>query len=556
MRSILVARPGSREALPHAESGSRAEGPQGSGPGVTRRPAPGAGWLALHGYGAVVAVLLVAGGLIRLPALTAPTIEQRETQSALLARSWAEGGDAGLPRWRRDVLAAVQDTVRPIEPPLLEGNATLSFRLTGSESLWAPRLLSILSWVLGGLALVLIASRVTSRGGALVALVLYLVWPYGVWHSRLFMPDALMVALLLAASLAVIRYWERPSSARLLLAGSVSSVASAVKPGVALLFLVALFLSLAAARKQLRAAILGGRLIVFGSLAVALAAVYVVAGTRVWHFISPSAATRRLTPDLLVTGGFWDGWWTVVSYLLRFPQPQPALALVPLAVGLLGIVLARPGVPRAILGGLSIGYVAFSLAFANYTSTHPYYSLALIPILSLAAGVVAGAVLQASARRAVVRVAVLATVACVAGAAVYKSTSVLAGAHPDRAIADYREIGRLTDHTTRALIVDRQLATAPMYWGWIVGRNWELDYNERLPSWLERSDFDYLIVVGSDQLWSSPGLRAFARGLPTIARTDRYAIFDLRPNGAGTRQAVRAERPERAVARRAGAPRA
>jgi len=91
--------------------------------------------------------------------------------------------------------------------------AAVGYRLAGAEQLWIPRLVSSALWVVGGVFLYLIARRLTSRDGALVALVAYLFWTYSVWLSRLYMPDATMVALLLAAG-AVARSppWSSPAS--------------------------------------------------------------------------------------------------------------------------------------------------------------------------------------------------------------------------------------------------------------------------------------------------------------------------------------------------------
>ena len=67
-----------------------------------------------------------------------------------------------------------------------------------------------------------------------------------------------------------------------------------------------------------------------------------------------------------------------------------------------------------------------------------------------------------------------------------------------------------------------------MYWGWVVGQAWELDYNEELPAWIDATRKEYLIVVGNHQL-DHAGLRAFAGKRPVLAETDRYTVFDLRP---------------------------
>jgi hypothetical protein len=230
-----------------------------------------------------------------------------------------------------------------------------------------------------------------------------------------------------------------------------------------------------------------------------------------------------LTPDLVVQGDFWRGWWNVVSYMLRYPQPQQSLALLPLAVALVGLALSR-GLARAVLVGLSLGYLAFALAYANYTDTHPYYSLALIPILALAIGVVADFLLRRLGTPGAI--GVFAVLAAVVGVAAYKSHAALTQRKTQQTIVDYRRLGEITGHTTRAIVVSGELRTPALYWGWMVGDEWDLGDNPHAPP--DPAEHDFLVVEGVDQFDSSPGLRSFTRGLPVVARTSRYAVFDLR----------------------------
>lgn len=476
----------------------------------------------------LIGCLLVGGLLLRLPGIDEPSIEQRETQSGLLARRWYLGAGADLPPWKQRVLAEVRRSVRPIEPPILDYLSALEFRL-GGENFWFPRLLSSLAWVLGGIFLYLIATRLTTPDGAVIALALYLAWPFAVWLSRHFMPDALMVFCLLAAVLAVVRHWEVPSRQRFLVAAAVSSLATLIKPGVAFAYLVAVFAALAVSRRGLRALPRwGGQLAGFAALAALPALAYYVAGTRLADFIKSSADTARLTPSKVATAPFWEGWWDAVSYLLRYPQPQELLAVLPLAAALGGFALVRSGPPRALLGGLGLGYLAFAWTFATYASANTYYSLPLIPILALAIGVLGGATAE-RLRRLSPRApyALTALVAAVLGIAAYKSHAVMRLPIPPTAIPDYRRIGELTGHTTRAIVVDNELRHPAMYWGWIGARTWDLA-DDLPPASIEPERADYLVVVGVGQLESSPGLRRFARGLPVVASTPRYAIFDLR----------------------------
>ena len=267
---------------------------------------------------AAVAAVVLAALVVRLGGIGNPSVESRELHNALVARQLYHGDGDGLPEWKRTVLQELRDVAQPIEPPILDALAAAGFKLVGGEELWIPRLLSSVLWVVGGLFLFQIASRLTSRSGAFIALVAYLFWPYAVWLSRLYMPDGAMVACLLLAALTVIRYWERPTRRRLLVAGGVASVAAVLKPGVALVFLVALFVALARSQRALRASIADGRLPLFAALVAALPLGYYLYGTHIRNFLADETG-GRVEPSLLSTEAFWQGWWDMISTVLVFP---------------------------------------------------------------------------------------------------------------------------------------------------------------------------------------------------------------------------------------------
>lgn len=479
--------------------------------------------------------LLAAALLLRVDGLTTPSLSTRELHNALLAREYYFGSGAGLPPWKQHVLNDLRGSVQPVEPPVLDHLAAWGFRLLGGEHLWFPRLVSALLWVIGGIFLYLIALRITSREGALVALALYLFWPYGVLISRLYIPDPMMVALLLAGALAVITYWERPSPRRLAAASGVAALATAAKPGIALVFLAALFAALAVSQRSLWRALKRGTLPLFISLAAAPTAAYWVYGTYVHTFLASEGDTaHRIEPHLITTGWFWRGWWQQLSIMLPFPQPQRALALIPLGAGLAGLIVVRTRPARAILAGLVLGYVAYALAVAGYTATNAYYALPLIPILALAIGALAGFLVQRSGGAGPrARQAALVLVLLVAAIGVYKSRP----AAVDRTvIADYQRIGEITGHTTNAVIVDERLRTPAMYYGWIVGHYWYQPTPDQdlpasgdpFPGWIDPARAAYLVVVDVAELRTEHRLRAITSNLPVVARTDRYAVFDVR----------------------------
>jgi hypothetical protein len=132
----------------------------------------------------------------------------------------------------------------------------------------------------------------------------------------------------------------------------------------------------------------------------------------------------------------------------------------------------------------------------------------------------------------------------IAAVGTYKSRPAV----PDRAaIADYRRIGALTGHTTRAVIVDERLRAPAMYWGWIVGHYWypptpaqDLPATGNpFPSRIDAPQATYVIVVGPGELRTERRLRSLTRDLPVVASTGRYVVFDAR-GGRLPRAAARA----------------
>jgi 4-amino-4-deoxy-L-arabinose transferase-like glycosyltransferase len=226
--------------------------------------------------GAAAVVVLLALGLgLRLPGIATPSVEQRENQSSLLARGWYHGNGDDLAAWQHDVLDVQREVVRPFEPPALELVAAAAFRVLGEEAIWFPRLVSALAWLAGGAFLALLANRITNRAGMLTAVALYLVWPSAAWHSRKFMPDALLVSAILAAALTIVRYWERPTRARFLVAAGTAAVAGAIANG------------------RLREEARSGRLPLFVGLAASVTATYVAIGHYLTDFVDPDAGSAR-----------------------------------------------------------------------------------------------------------------------------------------------------------------------------------------------------------------------------------------------------------------------
>ena len=169
-----------------------------------------------------VGFLFLLGLGVRLLDVDEPPLDfhpDRQLQSALIARGlyyrWLPQADPET-RSQAETLGAIWVSS---EPPIQEGLVAATYLIAGGELLWLARLWSILFWMIGGWILFRLAWRLTNPDGAVIALAFYFIVPMGVYVSRSFQPDSMMVMLLVAATAAAERWATERSWKWTLLAG-------------------------------------------------------------------------------------------------------------------------------------------------------------------------------------------------------------------------------------------------------------------------------------------------------------------------------------------------
>jgi hypothetical protein len=421
----------------------------------------------------VVLGLLLAGGLaLRMDGISEPPFDfapTRQHHGAVLARTMYFDGVRDLPAWKLRVLDGLAAQTEVIEPPIMEQLAVIGYRLSGRERLWIPRLLSSLWWVFSGLLLYRLSTRLAGAAGSLIAVAFYVFLPYAVFASRAFQPDPLLVSSIVAATLVIVRYHERPSGRRLAAATLVTAFALLVKPGAAATLLLAVFAFLSIHRSGTRRALTSAPLYIFCAAALPML-LYWVYGTYVRHFLQ-GQLQDRIDPSLLLSWSFWNDWRLQLSHVLTYPRTEPILAAVLIVVSLAAILVARRGAARALLLALWTGYVGLGLLFTFHIHTHHYYSLPAVPIVALSLGVVADALLARTRSRAALDLALAGAAVLVAAAvAALQLHDRLTSPEYRRLAAHYERIGSAADHTSRGLLVDRYFGEPANYHGWIAGR--------------------------------------------------------------------------------------
>ena len=159
----------------------------------------------------LAAVLLASFGL-RMVNLKDPPLDFASTRqlfSALKARGIYYEFVTNVPEATRAQAISLGD-VGIVEPPLLENIVAQTYRLVG-EHIWIGRIYSSFFWVIAGLALFLLIREFASTSAAMVGTLFYLFVPFGVIASRAFMPDPLMVCLIIFTLWALFR-WQNTAS--------------------------------------------------------------------------------------------------------------------------------------------------------------------------------------------------------------------------------------------------------------------------------------------------------------------------------------------------------
>jgi 4-amino-4-deoxy-L-arabinose transferase-like glycosyltransferase len=502
----------------------------------------------------VLLLLFVTAFALRVVHIDQPPLDfhaVRQYNSLLIARDYYYDLGASAPDWQRELASLNRERQATWEPPILPALTALGYRAVGGEHLWIPRMISALSWLVGALFLYLVARRLAPRepDAALASTAVFLFLPFGVAASRSTQPDSMMVAGALASIYMILRYHARPSTPNLLVGAAVTALAVLTK-GVSVFLIAPVFLFAGLATAPGRR-VLTRRLGVFFGAALLPALGFYAYGI----FGSGSlagVARGDILPQLWTSASFWSGWADQARIVVGYPL---------VVVSLLGTMLVRPGLPRSVLLGLWTGYLALGLVFTFTISTHDYWNLPLLPIVSLAVGlpiaVVIRAVRNANPGRlgqAALGVILLGSIVLAAGVARARPLD----ASLERRVHVAEEIGALVRHSKRTVFLSGDYGLPLEYHGLVSGVPWPLasDFEweelagvrpktveQRFADLPEEGPLDYFIVFDRYEYGQQPALRTFlAARYPLVARGHDYLIFDL-----GGRRAIDLARASAAV---------
>lgn len=210
-------------------------------------------------------------------------------------------------------------------------------------------------------------------------------------------------------------------------------------------------------------------------------------------------------------------------------------------LGLLGVVLVRERVPRTFLLGIWGAYLVFGLYFNYHISTHDYYSLPLVAIVSVSLAPVGDWFFTrlGEAESGWLRSSVFVIL-------VYGVLSTVWNVRNEMKSVDYRpqkaywaEIGQALSSETSVVALTEDYGNRLAYWGWQKTTTWpssgdlfqaQARGNQRDIDKLfaETADKKSLFLVTDLEDFSKqPDLQMHLQNYPVIVRGAGYLIYDL-----------------------------
>ena len=456
----------------------------------------------------------------------------RQLFSALKARGIYYQTAPNIPNWQREMAVDQWKLQATIEPEIVENLAVFAYKIKGTDDLALPRIFSIIFWVVSALFVFLTARKLSSPDGALIALSFYLFLPYGVYASRSFQPDPLMM-LLLAGFIWALANWSDAEEWRwTILTGLFGGAAILVKM-VAVFFVAGAAGGAVLKRHHLKNALRDIRVWSIAILSLLPIALYLFYGIVIDGFLSRQFGGRFL-PELLVTPSFYLRWGLNLNDVVGFL----VIALAPLGL------LLFPRSKNGMLRGLWIGYIACGLYFNYHFSTHDYYQIPfiLIAALSLAPlGEMFSKTVRTRRKGWLPTLLFLCAWTLVLLAAAWTARTELRATDYRPLASTYREIGDQLRDEGKTVALTEDYAYRLNYWGWLNVTHFpsagDLWYQEKRGDPQKFDDVfekntknrDFFLVTDFDEWEKQDDLREYlTEHYPLYAEDDAYLIFDLR----------------------------
>jgi hypothetical protein len=418
-----------------------------------------------------------------------------------------------------------------IEPSIMEHFAAYTYALLGREWPNAGRFFSILFWVIGGIPLFLLTRRLISVNGALAALAFYLFVPFGVYASRSFQPDPLMVSCILWAIYFQYKWFKNSTLKNSIMAGLLTGLAVFVKaPSV---FFVGLPLLSMVLMKGFKNWVKDWQVFLMAALALVPALIFIIINIAKGN--EGSIFGSRFFPALFIDPSWYHHWFTMAKSIVGY---------FPLFLAILAFFLIRQKDFRIIYLSLWMGYIIFGYTFAYHIYTHNYYSLPLVFIVAVGFGIIFDVIFQKLESLELSKLfrvlVVLILFAGVALAALVTRNNLQLASYRHEA-AYWKALGEKIGVNKQVIGLTHDYGYRLQYWGFVLPKDWptrgdmvvsELG-GKTTPDFVEyfnsaTNDMDYFLVTLIGDFEAQTDLHDYLFANYPYEQGDGYYLFDLR----------------------------
>lgn len=455
----------------------------------------------------------------------------RQLHSALIARGMYY---ASLPSdqynsWERSEAIRQQQLEGIIEPPIMEWLASRAYLLSGAAQLWIPRVIAIIFWLLAAIGIALLALDWIGKAGAITALGFFLFYPYGVAASRSFQPESLLMAVLVWAVWALMR-WQRSGAWKwAIVVGVLGGMALLIK-AVSVFFLIGAWVLVTLIQPEWKKTITSAQFWVSGGL---------IALPNLMYTFYGIFGSGSLTGQFGMR--FFPAYWTDISFYVRwFLTLRKVVAVEWLLIGAVGWLLLESGLLKRLLTGLWIGYLILGFTLSYHITTHDYYSLSVFIMVSLGAGALTERIWKTTEdkfKRSVFCILLLFTFLIFG----YDAYSAMKRIDFGEEIAFWAAMGEKLGRNARVTALVEDYGYRLEYWGWLTPTAWMSggDFSVRAdsgspvafePYFIETTEGrDYFLITDLNEFEKQVYLKQKLEGhYALLEKTERYLLYDLK----------------------------
>lgn len=478
-------------------------------------------------------LVLVAGLLVRLYDLDDLPLDfnpTRQLHSAVIARGMYYEGLQDIPETVRSLAVSTWKEQGMIEPQIIERLSATAYSLLGQEALWVPRLLSIVFWLIGALALYRLTFLVLNQTAALISPFFFWLLPFGAIASRAFMPDPLMVCVIILSYLALVNWNKQPNWKNTIIAGCTAGFAVFVK-STSVFFILFPVAALLLSQTKLLNLLKDKKVWLLGVLAVLPYVLYHIYGYYITGLLA-SQFNLRFFPEKWLDPVFYLQWKSMIDSTIGFHW---------FVIALVGTFLVPNKAHRLMLLLGWAGYFIYGMTFSYHIITHDYYQLPAIALVAVGLSAVGSYIITnlQSKKLAYTVIAVL---------FLFTLTTTAWDIRVQLKRDDYRheaeiwkKLGEEIGPSVKVIGLTHDYGFRLYYWGWVKSTHWmssgDLNYRalagmtfdtEQLFEEATR-DMDYFVVTLFGEFDSQPELKSLLTNTYQVYKDGGdYLIFDLR----------------------------